>query len=142
MRANGKGLPPPSTPIPDITKWTPNDYTEAVSATAKLAEMTDKAGGSFRHPWRGVLNLDLQPNDLQRLEGKLGEAANKLSAFVDLLNNAATARRCRGSSGPSRSYQTNWIDRNPVALSASSSRSCCNRSRPCPHPIGCARRGS
>ena len=90
VRANGKGLPPPSTPIPDITKWTPNDYTEAVSATAKLAEMTDKAGGSFRHPWRGVLNLDLQPNDLQRLEGKIGEATNKLSAFVNLLNNAAT----------------------------------------------------
>ena len=88
MRAKGKGLPPPSTPIPDITKWTPNDYTEAVSATAKLAEMTDQAGASSRHPWRGVLNLDLQPNDLQRLAGKLGEATNKLSAFVDLLNNA------------------------------------------------------
>ena len=90
VRADGKGLPPPSTPIPDITKWTPNDYTEAVSATAKLAEMTDKAGASSRHPWRGVLNLDLQPNDLQRLGGKIGEASDKLLAFAILLNNAVT----------------------------------------------------
>ena len=90
VRAGGKGLPPPSTPLPDITKWTPNDYTEAVSATAKLAEMTDKAGASSRHPWRGVLNLDLQPNDLQRLGGKIGEASDKLLAFAILLNNAVT----------------------------------------------------
>ena len=52
--------------------------------------MTDKAGASSRHPWRGVLNLDLQPNDLQRLGGKIAEASDKLLAFAILLNNAVT----------------------------------------------------
>lgn len=89
VRAQGLEIPPASTPMPDVTAWTKEDYQRAVSATSRLAEEITKTGPKTQHPWFGVGNLDLQPTDLARLEQSSSRARRMLVSFTDLIRNTA-----------------------------------------------------
>lgn len=89
VRAQGLGIPPASTPMPDVTVWTKDEYKNALSATARLAGEITKVGPDHLHPWFGVGNLNLQPIELARLEATFGQGRAKLDAFVGLAGNAA-----------------------------------------------------
>ncbi len=90
VRAQGLGIPPASTPIPDVTTWTKEQYKDALSATARLAGEIAKAGPPHLHPWFAVGNLNLQPTDLTRLEATLTQTRATTDGLAGLVGNAAT----------------------------------------------------
>ena len=65
-----------------ITTWTSYDLLAALAAETKLQEITVNQVPAPGIPRVVVSETELTADDLQRLEGKLGEATNKLSALV------------------------------------------------------------
>ncbi len=83
----GRGQPPPSLPCEGLDRLT-NEKRQALDLTLRtLAKVLEKSGSRATHPFAGTRALDLQPPDIQRLDGELSAAT---SAIDTALSNNAT----------------------------------------------------
>ena len=82
----GRGQPPPNLPCEGLDRLT-NEKRRALDLTLRtLAEVLEKSGSRVTHPFAGTRALNLQPPDIQRLDGELSAAISTID--IALSNNA------------------------------------------------------
>lgn len=80
----GNGTPAPTLPAEGLEKLNSHARSLAISAIKRFVAALDVVGNAQAHAFRGTAAIDLQPVDLERLQGELQTAA-------DAVNRLATA---------------------------------------------------
>ena len=84
----GRGKSPPDLPQEGLDRLTNEKRQEINRTVRELARVLEKSGSRAVHPFAGARALDLQPTDIQRLDGELRIAIASIDAA--LANNATT----------------------------------------------------
>jgi very-short-patch-repair endonuclease len=88
-RLRRQGMPPSIIELPQATSWTPESRERIVSLLSELAERIQDIGLPVDHPWYGVGLTGITPLDLERLTGRLRQAAEDLAHLVGDMNAVA-----------------------------------------------------
>ncbi|QDC03324.1 DUF3320 domain-containing protein [Mesorhizobium sp. 8] len=75
----GQGAQAPSIPEEGLETLTREGRQLALTAISGFVAALEMAGSPEAHPFRGTMNLDLQPTDLARLENELAAATKSIS---------------------------------------------------------------
>lgn len=75
-----KGVLPPNFRLSEAPNWVPDEADAKRNAVKLAAELTDKFGSEFDHPWRGV-ERRLTPMERTRLEPQLHDALASIQAL-------------------------------------------------------------
>ena len=93
----GQGAQAPSIPEEGLETLTREGRQRALTAISGFVAALETAGSPEAHPFRGTMNLDLQPTDLVRLQNELAAATNAIS---DLRSAAVQLARTLHQSEP------------------------------------------
>jgi hypothetical protein len=87
----GKGAKAPSISEDGLEALTQDARQRALAAISGFVAALETAGSPEAHPFRGTMNLDLQPTDLVRLENELAAATKSISELRGAAGQVARA---------------------------------------------------
>ena len=87
----GRGVPPPGTRSENLHKLTDSDRNSCVQDIMEFCETIDRSGIPAEHPFLGVADCDLQPTDIRRLEGDLGNAVMAVDKYLESAGHVSSA---------------------------------------------------